>query len=227
MQITLTHIHRNLWVESRILENLIDKDGNPKAFGTIINEAHSYAISRASNLMGCKKKDANKTEEYRNTFGWMGEIVSEFWLKVFGQRYDIVSVTDTSQNQFQRGYDYTGCGFFDTGMSVLIQVKMMEDSFKSFKKGKLFTFLDEAEKAASLPQYTILMVPTSDLSSDEILSYKDDFKEDYRSKIRYFGKSKMSSDIRTLPTMRNGLDGHHEFLLWFKESLELSSVKEI
>jgi hypothetical protein len=217
----INHRLANLWIESRILDNLIDIDGNPKPLGAYLKEIRKFCLSRATTINNCKKGDAQITDEYKVALGAMGEVLCEFWLKIFGCRYDIHNITDTSQNQFQRGYDFTGLSIFDTSMDVLIQIKM-QGKPTPFELGKLFTFFDEATKAKSLPQYTILMVPTSRLSHDEILSYKKDFKQDYLSKMRFIGFNEMDSAIMQLPSHRFN-NANLEFFTRFKESLAESS----
>jgi hypothetical protein len=213
----LSHKYQNLWIESSILDNLMDEDSNAKPLSQMLKEVQKYAISRAMTVEHCSKANATSTDEYKNTFGWMGEVLCEFWLKVFGHKYDIVTIQDTSQNQFQRGYDFTGSSIFDSGFNAIIQIKMQSKT-KAFEFGKLFTFLDEAEKASSLPQYTVLMVPTSILKKDEILSYKKNFKLDYQSKIKYIGQNAMDNEIAKLPSLRFK-NGNLEFFTRFKESL--------
>ena len=214
-----------MWLESGILDHLIDLDGHPKPLSQIVEEVQEYSLLRTCEICGCKEKDAKTKDEYKNMFGWMGEVLCEFWLKTFGHKYGIVYVCDTSQNQFQRGYDFTGSSVFDAGFNAVIQVKM-QSTEKSFTYGKLFTFLDEAKKVNSLPQYTVLMVPTSTLNLGKVLSYKDGFKEEYKSKIIYIGQNKMSECLREMPSL-SGLEGHHEFFTKFRESLIATKALEI
>lgn len=222
MKIILTHIHQGLWLESKILENLLDEDDNPKPLACYLKEAEKYAINLASEVNKCKKSEANKTEEYKNIFGWMGEVLAEFWFRLFGTRYDVISIRDTSHNQFQRGYDITGVSIFDQSMNVLIQIKM-QGFDRSFKKDSLYTFFDEAEKHKARPEYTILMVPTSSMSFEEILSYKKDFKADYLSRMRFIGQAEMDRNIVCLPSNR-GYNANLEFFTRFRDSLNTACV---
>ena len=219
MNITITHLHKNYWTDSKILDNMHDEDGNAKPLKTYLREARKFALGVAAHETGCKKSEAQLTDEYKFIYGAMGEVLSEFWFKLFCGRYDITGITDTSANKFQRGYDFTGISVFDMMMNVLIQVKM-QGKPTPFELGKLLTFFDEAEKAGSLPQYTILMVPTSELSNDDILSYKKNFKQDYLSKMRFIGQNEMDTAIIQLPSNRFK-NANLEFFTRFKESLEI------
>jgi hypothetical protein len=221
MNTTLTHLQKHYWTDSKIFDNMYDEDGNAKTMKTYLKEARKFALGVAALEAGCKKSEAQITNEYKFIYGAMGEVLSEFWLKLFCGRYDIAGIADTSANKFQRGYDFTGMSVFDMLMNVLIQVKM-QGKPTPFELGKLHTFFDEAERAGSLPQYTILMVPTSDLSNDDILSYKKNFKQDYLSKMRFIGHNEMDNAIIQLPSNRFK-NANLEFFTRFKESLEINT----
>ena len=101
MTIILTHNQQALWVESNILSNLLDVDGNSKTLKDILSEVTEYAIRRTIEKTGCKAGRVRQEDEYKNTFGWMGEVLCEFWLRTFGHRLDLCNICDTSYNQFQ------------------------------------------------------------------------------------------------------------------------------
>ena len=219
--VQINHKHRNLWIESDLLSTLVDESNNPKTLRDFLFEIKKYAISRAVLKYGCSKKNATGSEEYKNTLGWMGEVLCEFWLHTFGHRYDLSLVKDTSENQFQRGYDFTSSVLIDESISSIIQVKMQKED-KSFTKQSLFTFFDEAFLKNIQPRYTILMVPTNELPKGEILSWKDDFKTQYSSQLIFIGQKEMDRNILSLPTTVQGENPNLEFFIRFRESLNES-----
>lgn len=216
----LSHQKQHLWVESNILSTLTGDD-NPKTLAHIIDEAKAYAIKRAVDLTGCTKKDATKSDEYKNTFGWMGEVLCEFWLRTFGHRYDLTDIQDTSSNLYQRGYDFTASVIIDTSLKALIQVKTQSED-RAFTSGSLFTFFDEVKVKSILPRYTFLMIPTATSPKSEMLSWKNDFKKEYSPQLIFIGQQQMDRDIQSLPTVIQGNNPNLEFFVRFRESLNLS-----
>lgn len=219
----LTHLQRYLWTESGILSELIDKNNNPKTLRHIIEEIRSYAIKRTIEKTNCKKSEVLLQEEYKNTFGWMGEVLCEFWLKTFGHRFDLNDIKDTSVNQYQRGYDFTAKVIIDPTLTALIQIKM-QGKEKAFTRDSLFTFFDEVRVKGIIPRYTILMVPTAELSKKEMLSWKEDFKKEYSSQLMFIGLNKMDEEVLSLPTKIQGDNPNLEFFIRFKECLDSSCI---
>jgi hypothetical protein len=207
----LKHKYVRLWKESGLLDELRDEEGNVKPLSWYIKRLPKAAEKLAKN-------EADPREAYKDYYGWLGEVLCEFWLKKFGHRYDIAEVTDTSENQFTRGYDFTARSFFAEELKSQIQVKMRSDPEKTFLLKDLYTFFDEGQKAGILPQYLVLMVPTSSLTHQELLSYKNDFKRDYLPRIRVINQAIMQSNIHELPSTR-GHGGNEEFFTSFREAV--------
>jgi hypothetical protein len=207
----LQHKYTWLWHESKLLDELRDKDGNVKPLAWYIKQ-----LPKAASKLAAKESDAKET--YKDYYGWLGEVLCEFWLKKFGHRYDIAEVTDTSENQFTRGYDFVARSFFTEELKSQIQVKMRSDSEKMFILKDLYTFFDEGQKAGILPQYLVLMVPTSTLTHKELLSYKNDFNRQYLPRIRVINQAIMQDNIHELPSIR-GLGGNAEFFTSFREAV--------
>jgi hypothetical protein len=219
--IQLRHLQTKLWLESNILSNLCLLDTNPKTLRNILDEVKEYAIKRTIEKTGCKKSEVKKEQEYKNTFGWMGEVLCEFWLHTFGHRYDLAAVRDTSENEFQRGFDFTSSVIIDAESSAIIQVKMQNED-RAFTQKALYTFLDEALIKGIRPRNTILMVPTNELPKGEILSWKDDFKKRYSSQIIYIGRNAMSREIRSLHSTIQGNNPNLEFFIRFRDCINNS-----
>jgi len=217
--IMLSHNKVHLWISSGIFGNLLDQTGNPKPLITYIKQIERYALLREKATMHITKNEKIAAEEYRNTYGWMGEVLCEFWLKRFGHLYDIERIVDTSANEFQRGYDFTAQSIFEA-LPALIQVKMTVDGYHQFQQEKLHTFFDEVATARVLPQYTFLMCPTNVLSDDTVLSYKKDFRLDYTDQIHFIGQDKMRERIQGLPKRSETpfLNGNHEFFTLFADA---------
>jgi hypothetical protein len=204
----LQHKYVHLWAESRLLAELRDADKNVKPLKTYVAQIRKFAMT----------KGKPGSEEFNNTYGWMGEVLCEFWLKLFGHRYDIMEVTDTSENQYTRGYDFTARSFFAEELKAQIQVKMRGDPSKQFLLKDLYTFFDEGHKAGILPQYLVLMVPTTALTEEDILSYRGGFKSIYLPRIRVITQEIMLHEMHRLPSIR-GLGGVEEFFTRFREAV--------
>jgi len=204
----LTHRYAHLWQKSGLLDELLDKDRNPKPLVTYIKQLPKAAekLARADGA------------DYADYYGWMGEVLCEFWLRLFGHRYDVFDVQDTSADQFQRGYDFTARSAFAEELQVQIQVKMRRDTEKSFLFKELYTFLDEGKKAGILPQYLVLMVPTSQLPWNEVLSYRDGFQARYGTRVRIITGEMMQTDVRELPSAAKR-HYNEEFFARFKAAL--------
>jgi hypothetical protein len=212
----LQHKYVWLWQKSGLLNDLRDKDGNVKPLSWYIKQLPKAATKLAAN-------EADPKEAYKDFYGWLGEVLCEFWLKKFGHRYDIVEITDTSENQFTRGYDFTARSFFAAELLSQIQVKMRSDSEKTFMLKDLYTFFDEGQKAGILPQYLVLMVPTSSLTPQDLLSYKADFKRDYLPRIQVINREIMQANMRNLPSVR-GFGSNEEFFTSFREAVTESCL---
>lgn len=207
----LQHKHVHLWAQSGLLNELRDGDDHIKPLKTYVNQIRRYAL----------KQGKPGSEEFNNTYGWMGEVLCEFWLKLFGHRFDIMEVADTSENQFTRGYDFTARSFFTEELKAQIQVKMRGDPTKQFLLKDLYTFFDEGHKAGILPQYLVLMVPTTSLTEQDILSYRGGFKGIYLPRIRVITQEVMLREMHQLPSTR-GLGGVEEFFTRFREAVTAS-----
>lgn len=220
---TINSIHAHLWLESKILDNRLNKDGHPKTLRTYLQEAEKWSIKEAMRIDKCTIKDAKQTETYRNTFGWMGEVLAEYWLLVFGHLWNIHTIRETSRDQFNRGFDLIGTSKYDESKTILIQVKMRSDGFYRFVVSDCYTFLDEAEKRETLPQHLIFMCPTSKhKSKEDALSYKDNFKADYKDRFVFIGEQRMNKEIGKLPVQ--GVTGNEYFFGSFRESLIKSTA---
>lgn len=217
----ISHARAHLWLESGILSNLSSDDGNYKTLRHILEEVKEYSLKRAVEKTGCKKSEAKKQDEYKNTIGWMGEVLCEFWLRTFGHRMDLTDICDTSANKFQRGYDFTARVIIDLTLTALIQIKMQSED-RAFTRESLFTFFDEVKKTGTLPRYTILMVPTAELPKAEMLSWKKDFKKEYSSQLIFVGLGKMDEEILSLPTRIQDENPNLEFFIRFRECLNAS-----
>jgi hypothetical protein len=188
----------------------------------MLNDFRKFAAERACVKLGCSKKEARGTEEYRFDYGALGEVFTEFWLRVFGGKYYLAGIFDTSVNPWCRGFDFVAASAFSDSLLALIQVKMRSDELKAFLKDELRTLFDEAQKRGILPQHLLLIVPTSSLDADSFLSYKDDFKRDFGSKLICIGFEEMFDEIMqyddgsSLGRERDQLEGLNQFLAEFR-----------
>ena len=222
--IILTHNKTSLLLKTGVFFNedgtrkiLKDEYGNLQPLGSYIN-AMSSSIKKIVN----KKykfiqasKDEQK-EEYRNQFGWAGEVLCEFWLRRFGHLYDLINIRDTSEHEFNRGFDFRAGVIHYPDLEAHIQVKMSADATKRLSEGKLSTFIDEMEKAGVVPRFGVLMFPTSTVSlRKEALGYQNSFQQRGVKMFHIVTQEVMCNVIR-----ERCLGGHEEFLDEFMSAVE-------
>lgn len=211
----LQHKFTWLWKESGLLNELLrDQSGNLQPLKVYIKQ-----LRKAADILAIKHPlpDTDRHDYY----GWMGEVLCEFWLRLFGQEIGITSVQDTSENKFTRGYDFTAVSTFSEALVAQIQVKMRSREWATLKEGDLYTFLDEGHKAGVLPQYLVLMVPTMNGVRRETLSYLDDFRQRGYARFCIITGADMAYRIDRLPSSRNK-SGLEEFLLQFRDAVMTS-----
>lgn len=214
--IKLQHHYLWLWKESRLLDDLLrDKYGYLQPLATYINELRPAAkkLTKRFSVVGQAEHDT-----YADYFGWLGEVLCEFWLKKFGHRYDLCGIGDTSDNKFNRGFDLTARSLFSEELVSQIQVKMRGREDARFSAKDLFTFMNEGAMANVLPAYLVLMVPTCTLKPEELLSYRDEFNKLGWKRFRIITGPCMQRDIDLLPSAA-GRSGNEEFLLQFREAV--------
>lgn len=210
--IKLHHKFVWLWKESGLLDELqYDEYGLLQPLSFYIKELRKTAKRLA-------KAHPEQEDGYINYFGWLGEVLCEFWLKKFGHRYDLCSIGDTSDSKFNRGFDLTARSIFSEELVSQIQVKMRGREDAHFGAKDLLTFMDEGAKAGVLPAYLVLMVPTCTLRLEELLSYRDEFNKLGWKRFRIITGPCMQRDIDLLPSAA-GRTGNEEFLLQFREAI--------
>ena len=211
MSTPINHKYKWLWRENGLLDELAeDKYGNLQPLSWYIKQ-----------LSRCAKQLAEKhpiDQAYANYFGWQGEVLCEFWLRLFGHRYDLCDIEDTSEDQFTRGFDIRARSIFASELEAQIQVKMRGRSDAIFNEYDLFTFLDEAKEAEILPPYMVLMVPTSTGLKRDVLSYHKNFKQSGFHRFRIITGPVMEEEIDNLP-LTEGNSGKEEFLIQFREAI--------
>jgi len=207
----LQHKYTWLWKESGLLDEFArDEHDNLQPLSWYVKQ-----LPRVAKRLAAKHPMENA---YANYYGWMGEVLVEFWLKKFGHRYDLQQIMDTSDQQFNRGFDFTGADVFDS-LPVQVQVKMKSDQIRTLTKDKLFTFMDEGQKAGVLPQYLILVVPSFfGKERMEVISYKNDFQKLAAVKFLIITGRDMQNAVNSLPSADRS--GQEEFLLQFREAVQ-------
>lgn len=146
---------------------------------------------------------------YKFIMGALGEILVMVWMYLFGYKYDIQNVLDTSDDKFARGLDFMAAAV-NTLQRWGIQVKMRTDENKVFSLNTLFTMMDELEKQ-SLDR-VFLVVPTSSHHSKETaLSFNEGFNKN--KKVRFIGQRDMVECIKGWehPTYGKKLGGFWNF----------------
>jgi hypothetical protein len=207
----LQHKYTWLWKESGLLDDLAKDDhGNLQPLSWYVKQ-----LPKVAKILAVKYPIE---QAYANYYGWLGEVLVEFWLKKFGHRYDLQTIMDTSAAQFNRGFDFGGSEIF-ANLPIQVQVKMKSDQTRTLTKDKLFTFMDEGQKAAVLPQYLILMVP-SFFGKDrlDVISYKDDFQSLATKSFLIITGRDMQDAVNSLPSADRS--GQEEFLLQFRKAVQ-------
>jgi hypothetical protein len=209
----LQHKYTWLWKESGLLDELATDDyGNLQPLSWYVKQ-----LPKAARQLAAKHPI---DQAYANYYGWMGEVLVEFFLKKFGGRFDLQSIVDTSDDQFTRGFDFRGSDVF-ANLPIQVQVKMKSDQTRTLTKDNLFTFMDEGQKAAILPQYLILVVPSFfGKERIDVLSYKDDFQKLATKSFQIITGRDMQVAINSLPSATHGRGGNEEFLLQFAEAVK-------
>jgi hypothetical protein len=209
----LQHKYTWLWKQSGLLDELAkDNHGNLQPLSWYAKQLPKVAKTLATHHP--------IDQAYANYYGWLGEVLAEFWLKKFGHLHSLQAIMDTSAAQFNRGFDFAGSDVF-AGLPIQVQVKMKSDQTRTLTKDKLFTFMDEGEKANVLPQYLILMIP-SFFGKDrlDVISYKDDFQLLASKQFLIITGRDMQDAINSMPSATPGRSGTEEFLLQFAEAIK-------
>lgn len=208
----LQHKYTWLWKESGLLDELAkDEYDNLQPLSWYVKQLPKVARKLAARFPA--------EQAYANYYGWLGEVLVEFWLKKFGHRYDLSTVMDTSDQQFNRGFDFAGSDVF-ANLPIQVQVKMKSDQTRTFTKDKLFTFMDEGQKAAVLPQYLILMVPSYfGKERLDVISFKDDFQKLASKSFLIITGRDMQREVNSMPTSSDR-DSNEDFLLQFAEAVK-------
>jgi hypothetical protein len=95
VNILLAHKEQQLWLDSGVLNSMVDKKGFTKSLRTIFEDAQKWANKTFSDL-----------DEYKHVYGMLGEVFAEFYLKRLGFAYGLQNIQDTSADQFFRGHDF-------------------------------------------------------------------------------------------------------------------------
>lgn len=230
MSIKIDHLQKSFWIESKILENCYDSEGKPLPIngkrGSIESEVKKFAIKKAiEENPVLTKKTAPSSDTYRFIIGAMMEVLSEFYIKLFElSNFNLQLIEDTSDEKYQRGYDFIGKAGPLGDIDVQIQIKWRDDSKHLFTKKDLHTMVDEAEKAEIRNKNVWLVVVSStEMKGYEVLSWKDEFKANYLDRFRIITGKIMEYKIARLQSSRK-LSGFEEFWTLFKESLEMLTV---
>lgn len=209
-----------------LFDGFFEKYPNLASFKDLIEATRKYAKAIADQELKTGALETEKGEKFRVYYGALGEVLSEFWLRLFSHELQLAKIFDTSANQYCRGFDFVASSIFTDSLLALIQVKMRKDDLKTFVLRDLTTLFDEVERRDVLPQHVILMVPTSTLSNHEILSYKEGFQREYSNRMVFVGYRRMLDSAQNLPSTR-GLTGVQEFIEQFREAVTETKVVTI
>lgn len=223
--IELTHKHKKLWIESGILNNIYDKNKNVIP----INGKKDSIESRAKHFAKLKAieentnltlKNAQTSDTYKFVIGAMMETLAEFYLKLFElSNHNLRFIEDTSEDQFERGYDYTGMAGIHGDIPIQIQIKWRDDAKHIFTKSDLWTMWNRALEENIKPKNLYLVVISSkETKGSNVLHYKEGFKEEWAPKMKIITGANMRDNIYTLQSNRD-LSPFEEFWFTFKECL--------
>jgi len=210
---SLTHIHTKLWLP--LLQNRLTPLGNHKVVQDFTladcpKEAERLAL-QDFDLTIKEWKQLNKRqhlpakdyelklqvgESYKTYFGGLNEVLALFYLLFHAGYYTIGGLQETSRDKYHRGNDLIGNCIYQ-GAVMHIQVKARKDPNHQFTESELFTFKNEAEKAAVLHAHRVLIVPTSARSQDDIMHWRCD--PEYKRQLRFIGYKEMNNRIAHLP----------------------------
>ena len=195
-KIIITHNQSNLWVESKIFETLKDDEWN---YFEIMDRCQKYAINTTKQFLKSQKlktdsKSIRNHDLYKNMFGWMNEVfVQYYFMTIESNHFSVQSVADTSENIYYKGFDFLLKMYND--VLGAIQVKARSDPNYKFKEGDLFTFIQMILYNSIDNRNNVwLVIPTSKLSSADVLNYK--FPSDFKSKFKVLTGKEMQKRIQ-------------------------------
>jgi hypothetical protein len=229
MTIELTHIQRYLWLESNVFDNLKDDLGNTiPLFGKGADkkgqnmEKLLYEFAKKEAVRRYPSNKFSQIKEYKFIIGALMEVLAEFYLKFFElNNYDLRVVIDTSENKFQKGYDFIGLAGHNGDVKIQVQVKWRKDKKYRFNKFNLKTMLEMAEQENIKDKDLYLIVVSADFSDPyEVLNFRENFRSEYSSKIKIITGRTIANKINN--DLKRSDDVWGTFWGFFKESLEKS-----
>lgn len=196
----LTHAHRFLWNQTDIFDWIHQVDttlggnyNNGSDFDSVIAEVVAYSLRQQKDALEAGSTKDEAADVYNQTIGMLGEVLVEYILRRYPSYFKVREITDTTENEFTRGYDFWGLD--DHGELAIIQVKMGKRD-RVFTKDELYTFTDEAKKNVDSRYHhraSILVVPSNKTPRNKAISYKDEFNK--LSKFEYFGGRELAEII--------------------------------